>query len=102
MFRRSKKTDRTAPYVVDTHPAPGFASEQKHGEDDDEKLVKLMRSESDPELSAARGAGPAEEGYDKESRKRQKKQKGKSSDRKTKALSTAFEHISPGRYHRNS
>lgn len=83
LFRRSKKSDRSAPYVPTR-------------EEEDKALVKVVRSESDPELSTSKQERLLEQGEsNKDGQPQRRKQRSDQSSRHTKALSTAFEHITP-------
>ena len=75
LFRRRKKTDRTEPYLVqpDDH--------------DDEALVQVVRSQSDPDLSASKVSGEEGEG-------KSRRRKGEST-KTSRAKSTALEDITP-------
>lgn len=81
LFRRSKKSDKSAPYVMTR-------------EDEDEALVKVVRSGSDPELSGSKRDRLLEgEAKGEAGQLQRRKQRSDKSSRQTKALSTAFEHI---------
>jgi hypothetical protein len=83
-FRKKKKSvDRSGPYVVQ----PG---DEKH-ENNDEALVRVIHSESDPELSK-HTSQTDENGM---VHKREEKKGDSRSSRQAKAKSTAFEHIAP-------
>lgn len=81
LFRRSKKGERSAPYLVQP-----------------KENMKIVRSESDPELSASKSppAGQVDGNRNEgEAKPQRRKAKTTKSSRQTKALSTAFEHITP-------
>lgn len=88
-----------APYAV----TPIASSPHAKEETEKDKQVKIMRTESDPELSASKrdeGKESSEKKQDddgaeeqEKSRPRKRQLKSKNPDRKTKAHSTAFEHM---------
>lgn len=87
--RRSTKNDRSAPYEV-------------RKEEEDKALVRVVRSGSDPELSASRSRekspeqrGGNAEGNEGEAKPQRRKLKVDKPSRNGKSLSTAFEHMDP-------
>lgn len=93
-FKKLFKTKKKDPYSMTTPTSPHLNED----ENEDERMVRMVRSGSDTELYKGEGrqqdedGGQGKENNDGKPRKRRSK---RNTDRNNKSQSTAFEHITP-------